>query len=85
MLNLTNKSSKNVLTTFLILQRIIIHENYSSRSKYDDIALIELANAITFTENVKPICLQTDSNEDERGKNFTIIGFGIKDLNTSEF
>lgn len=65
------------------IKHVHLHSNYKPSRKYNDIALIELRDELKFTETVKPICLQTD-NDEEKYFNFTIIGFGISDLQTSE-
>lgn len=40
----------------------ISHPKYSAKSKYNDIALLKLANAIHFSEYVRPGCLNTDKD-----------------------
>lgn len=62
-----------------------MHPEYSTITKYNDIALIELATPVTFDKNIKPICLQTEVEDTEMTRNLTVIGFGIKDLNTSDY
>lgn len=46
--------------------------------------MIELESPVIFKENIKPICLHTSNDEDESGRNLTIIGFGISELKTSK-
>lgn len=66
-------------------QRRIPHPNYTSRLHYDDIALLELETQVTFGPRIKPICLHTENDENEKDRSFTIIGFGISDFENSEF
>lgn len=42
------------------IQEIIQHQNYSEKSKQNDIALIRLTNQIVFTPDIRPACLETD-------------------------
>ena len=62
-----------------------MYPGYTPKSKYKDIALIELEESVEFTEFVKPICLQVDNDVDDKQRNFTIIGFGTIKANTSKF
>lgn len=62
-----------------------MHPDYNSSTTYNDIALIELASPVTFDKNIKPICLQTEVEDTEMSRNLTVIGFGIKDLVTSNY
>lgn len=62
--------------------------NYLDEDKLDDIALIKLKNAVTFTEFVKPICLpvNTDSFSTRYITDYgtpTVIGFGKTETGNS--
>jgi hypothetical protein len=63
-------------------QRVKIPAQYLSSQRYDDIALVELEKAVEFKDNIQPACLQSDNDIDEIERNFTIIGFGVTDVNT---
>lgn len=41
---------------------IIIHPNYISTSKYNDIALIRLAQIVKFNNHIRPACLYNNDN-----------------------
>lgn len=69
---------------FLIFQKIHIHPEYRKNRRYNDIGLIELATPMTFAINVKPICLQTDPDDSGSSRNLTVIGFGVRDVNTGK-
>jgi hypothetical protein len=60
---------------------IILHEDYNhlSLNQYNDIALLRLADAVTFNYYVKPICLQQDKSirvTDLIGQSLVVTGFG---------
>lgn len=55
------------------------HPEYSSSFMYHDIALIELDQAVTFTNNIKPVCLEVEQNMKRENRNFTITGYGTID------
>jgi secreted trypsin-like serine protease len=42
---------------------IFIHENYSSRTSENDIALIKTGTVITFSANIQPICAPDPAND----------------------
>ncbi|GJQ81837.1 hypothetical protein Trydic_g9867, partial [Trypoxylus dichotomus] len=56
------------------IQEVIVHPDYEHIEKLNDIALLRLAKPAKFTENVKPICLNT--NKDVR-RGFTVAGWGL--------
>ncbi|XP_067619734.1 CLIP domain-containing serine protease B8 [Eurosta solidaginis] len=64
--------------------RILVHPEYNeySFSKYDDIAIIRLTHAVTFTHFVMPICLpnETDEKPFKVGEMFSVSGWGRTDL-----
>ncbi|XP_065353230.1 venom protease-like [Cloeon dipterum] len=43
------------------VQSVIVHPDYSPPSKYNDLALIRLANDVRFTQKIRPACLNTES------------------------
>lgn len=63
-------------------EEIIVHKKYSGAPKYyNDIALIRLAEEITYTEFIKPLCLPVDDalkNFNLAGKKLTAAGWGEK-------
>lgn len=46
------------------VSHVIIHESYNKSNTDNDIALLKLSRNITFTRNVKPICLPRDDVEE---------------------
>lgn len=70
------------------LEDIITHENYQpqSRNQFNDIALIRLSKKVQYTEFIKPICLQTDTNikvTDLLGQSLVVTGFGATEKSAS--
>lgn len=65
---------------------IIVHENYSasSKNKFNDIALIRLAEDVKFTPFVRPICLSTRFNKLSTGltepNSLQVAGWGETDI-----
>ncbi|KAF4073797.1 hypothetical protein AMELA_G00247520 [Ameiurus melas] len=58
-------------------ENIIIHPNYNTSSLQNDIALIKLKKAITFNNNVRPVCLMEAEKEARfLGKKCTVTGWG---------
>ncbi|KAG5896176.1 hypothetical protein JTB14_016951 [Gonioctena quinquepunctata] len=58
------------------------HQNYNSRTLKDDIALIRLKRAVTFTDFIQPICLPFERSLESKvltGQKFTISGWGKTD------
>jgi Trypsin len=66
------------------VKRFIKHENYTMRRKYDDIALIELKDAVKFNEHIEPVCLQVDGDVHELGRNLSVIEFDISNFETGK-
>ena len=60
--------------------RFLPHEQYNNVSAYFDIALIEVDEAIRFTENVWPICLGKQSISDIDShigdRPLSVVGYG---------
>ncbi|XP_042873393.1 trypsin-1-like [Penaeus japonicus] len=53
----------------------VIHPEYDEMTLYNDIAVIHLPEAVTFTDNIRPLCLPS-SEESMEGKVATAIGWG---------
>lgn len=65
------------------IKEIIIHSNYSSRSKLNDIALLKLEKTVKLTHNVWPACIS--SKTEGSLNNLTIIGFGRIEIEDRKF
>lgn len=57
---------------------IVIHQNYSTHERHNDIALIRLEKPVEFSDRIRPICLPIAKNL--RNKNYddsllTAVGF----------
>ncbi|GJQ86333.1 hypothetical protein Trydic_g15243 [Trypoxylus dichotomus] len=63
------------------IQEVIVHPGYKHTEKLNDIALLRLAKPAEFTENVKPVCLNT--NPDIQGP-LTVAGWGFVNVTTEE-
>jgi secreted trypsin-like serine protease len=61
------------------VKNIIIHPQFTSRRKYHDIALIELATPVEYTNEVRPACLGAQDNKLNR---LTVTGWGVTSVQT---
>merc|ERR1712032_1324360 len=52
------------------------HPNYNKKTMDNDIAVLELAEELTFTDNIKPACLPSSATKDFSGTASTISGWG---------
>ncbi|KAI5643891.1 trypsin domain-containing protein [Phthorimaea operculella] len=59
------------------ISRIIVHPDYKSPRKYNDIALIELEEELLFDNNVQPACLWHQFDTKPLGKKATATGWGV--------
>lgn len=62
------------------VEDIVVHKNYSRRSKLNDIALIKLKKPVVLNTYVNPACLYT---KDDDPKGLIITGWGTTSLTTS--
>ncbi|MEE6460400.1 hypothetical protein FKM82_000951 [Ascaphus truei] len=46
----------------LRIQELIIYENYTSKTHTNDIAMLRLSTPVTFTRNIRPVCLPETSD-----------------------
>ncbi|XP_041980974.1 serine protease snake-like [Aricia agestis] len=56
------------------------HPDYKAPKKYYDIAIIELAEAVKFTDTIQPACLWTKDDTNELGTKATLTGWGVIEL-----
>ncbi|RVE47614.1 hypothetical protein evm_007711 [Chilo suppressalis] len=57
--------------------RVINHPDYKPPKKYNDIAIIELKNAVGFDKYVQPACLYTGPDTELSGKKASMTGWGV--------
>lgn len=60
-LDYEKSTDKSKPTDYEIINRIV-HPDYRSSSRYNDIALFELDRTVSFNKYIFPICLQTNPN-----------------------
>lgn len=58
------------------VQRIILHENYSSPAVHDDIALVQLAEEVSFTKYIRRICLPEAQMKLSDNDSVVVTGWG---------
>lgn len=73
----TNKIITYIQFHSLFFQSIHIHPDYSSRSKYNDVALIRLKTKPIMDDKVRPACISFDETTLDRNAEVTVAGFGI--------
>ena len=56
---------------------MINHPRYDSRTKDNDISLVELKSDAPLSDYVRPVCLPTPSSNFPPGKMCTVTGFGL--------
>ena len=72
----------------IAVSNIALHPSWHPYNGYDfnhktnpDIAVLTLANPVTFTEKVRPVCLPSDASLSFAGETATAAGWGYTDLN----
>merc|ERR1719370_1568981 len=58
------------------VKKITLHPDYNSRTIDNDIAVLELAEDLTFTKKIKPACLPSSETKDYSGIASTVSGWG---------
>lgn len=58
------------------VSQIINHPDYNSRTQNNDISLLRLSSAVTFTNFIRPICLASAGTTYEAGSTTWITGWG---------
>jgi secreted trypsin-like serine protease len=73
---LHNRSSANINNLYSV-SRIIIHPQWNRTTIRNDVAIIKLRNALTFSDRVSPVCLPPqNSHSSLYGKNVVATGWG---------
>merc|ERR1719193_1812051 len=58
------------------VKKMTLHPDYNSRTIDNDIAMLELAEDLTFTKKIKPACLPSSETKDYSGIASTVSGWG---------
>jgi len=61
---------------FIKVKKMTLHPDYNSRTIDNDIAVLELAEDLTFTKKIKPACLPSSETKDYSGIASTVSGWG---------
>ncbi|KAH8250614.1 hypothetical protein KR038_002465, partial [Drosophila bunnanda] len=64
------------------VRNVTIHPNYVGNIKYNDVAILELANEITETDNIRPACLHTDPRDPPVDSKLFVAGWGVLNVTT---
>uniref|UniRef100_A0A3B5LV66 Peptidase S1 domain-containing protein n=1 Tax=Xiphophorus couchianus TaxID=32473 RepID=A0A3B5LV66_9TELE len=67
-------SSANVVSRSAA--QIIVHPDYNSNTNDNDVALVQLFSAVTFTNYVRPVCLAADGSVFPSGLDCWVTGWG---------
>lgn len=67
-------SSANVVSRSAA--QIIVHPDYNSNTNDNDVALVQLSSAVTFTNYVRPVCLAADGSVFPSGLDCWVTGWG---------
>uniref|UniRef100_A0A2K5CB28 Transmembrane serine protease 11B n=1 Tax=Aotus nancymaae TaxID=37293 RepID=A0A2K5CB28_AOTNA len=65
------------------VQNIIFHENYSSPGLHDDIALVQLAEEVSFMKYIRRICLPEAKMKLSQNDNVVVTGWGTLHMNAA--
>ncbi|XP_066498731.1 transmembrane protease serine 9-like isoform X2 [Hoplias malabaricus] len=63
--------------------RVIIHPDYNSTTKDNDIALLQLSSSVTFTSFIRPVCLAATGSTFFNGTLTWVTGWGDTDSGVS--
>lgn len=65
------------------IKRVVRHRNFDARTLYSDVAVLTMDSPITYTKNIRPICMPASVSRLYNGQMGTVIGWGS--LRESEF
>lgn len=65
------------------IKRVVRHRNFDARTLYSDVAVLTMDSPISYTKNVRPICMPQSVSRLYNGQMGTVIGWGS--LRESEF
>ncbi|XP_037298546.1 trypsin-1 isoform X2 [Manduca sexta] len=57
------------------IKRVVRHRGFDMRTLYNDVAVLTLDQPVTFTKNIRPICLASGGRQ-YSGQTATVIGWG---------
>lgn len=60
--------------------QVIVHPDYQDSLLYDGVALMKLSRPVTFSDNVRPICLASSSSWFSNGTSCLATGLGRPNL-----
>ncbi|XP_068158603.1 serine protease persephone isoform X3 [Drosophila tropicalis] len=66
------------------ISNIKIHDDYLSSSKYNDIAILELATEPILGGNIFPACLETDARDPPATASLFVAGWGVMNTTTRQ-
>uniref|UniRef100_A0A3P9P603 Peptidase S1 domain-containing protein n=1 Tax=Poecilia reticulata TaxID=8081 RepID=A0A3P9P603_POERE len=58
------------------VSRVITHPDYNDQTKDNDVALLQLQEAVTFTDYIRPVCLAAAGSDFPAGQSSWITGWG---------
>ncbi|XP_037687358.1 transmembrane protease serine 11D-like [Choloepus didactylus] len=61
------------------VRRIVIHENYDTTTRENDIALMQLDRTVTFTRNIHTVCLPVATQNIQPGSTAYVTGWGSQE------
>ncbi|XP_072262910.1 transmembrane protease serine 11D-like [Pyxicephalus adspersus] len=67
----------------LPVKRIIVHEAYTTETRQNDIALLELSDPVNFKQNIRTICLPQASDNFPDGSSCYVTGWGALEYDGS--
>lgn len=65
------------------IKRVVRHRGFDSRTLYNDISILTMDSPVSFSKNVRPICLPSSVSRLYNGQTGTVIGWGsLRESNT---
>ncbi|KAH8343543.1 hypothetical protein KR059_012262, partial [Drosophila kikkawai] len=64
------------------VRNVTIHPNYVGNIKYNDVAVLELANEVIENDNIRPACLHTDPRDPPLDSKLFVAGWGVLNVTT---
>ncbi|XP_043942878.1 serine protease 33-like [Protopterus annectens] len=69
-------SLSNANTLILGVSKIFVNENYTNAERGNDIAVLQLAQTVTYTDNIRPVCLPYSTYSIPDGTMCWVTGWG---------